>query len=915
MDMTRIGGSNMDMTRVGGSTMDMTKVGGSNMDMTRVEGSNMDITKAGGSNMEMTRVDDGMEMTGAVGNIMQSRVPDEDDDDTIEMKTVEEDMEITRKEETLVNDDGMEMTRALDQMELTRMGVGRMEMTNIGGGSMEMTRGVSNMEITKIGGGMMEMTRLGGAMEITGDVRRLASDQEEDDTNTSQGSDSVFVNNSMMAEFRAAVSGATSLTSQPRIEDLPGSEPTSAETSSTAEADFGGGATATVKFSTLSLANNTLMLPRKESEEDEMTSCPVQLFSYDPAKPINDRVEENPVKDTSVVKLPSILKPVEASRNEPTEETPLEGGIEATVTPIPSTESLVPSSSEQSRATDESGWETMHSMIGLPPVTEPNLTPDIRASSIQTSRRSSRPSFRRIEEDRTPEQTACLGGLMMQKSRQFTDPDVSVFAPGEESTRAFKLLAPSLSEARTTVGSNIAEDSPEILVRKLISKPSLDVGDITTFSPDVEYESTRALNTILPKVVRKPQPDPQRIPDIPEVEEVSRRSLMSSNTRMVDVTRPGSRLSHQPQSSSLMMPEVNVTAAPGDTECHDILGGHEDTLQDQLTQSKTGESHPLVEREESPPKRARLEDADDKAQQRLSLRNCLQDPQLREDSKLLEAESFPQEVLQQSPPEVVLMITEEQETDPSLHIPQPLLDQERSVLRSFPLAQASEEPQPVIFPDDVIRSPKVAANVEKEKEITVVKEITNLSLKETNYEEEMKESQKETGLKGPENPPPSVQEEEAPVKDIVMTIFEDLKTKHFAAGKKDWELVRSNEKLAAFGFLEKSLLLVLSLGDKLEPKRSRKSLGRVIHHWSIRDIKIISTHRGSGAGEEDPDDNLLDTGKTLQLSLQEDRHPFYFSSSHCQAETARYLPAVPVPQHTQPLLLPQGRLHGCLLHH
>merc|ERR1719445_2027650 len=464
----------------------------------------------------MTRVDDGMEMTGAVGKIMQSRVPDEDDDDTSEMKTVEEDMEITRKEETLVNDDGMEMTRALDQMELTRMGVGRMEMTNNGGGSMEMTRGVSNMEMTKIGGGM-EMTRLGGAMEITTDVRRLISDQEEDDTNTSQGSDSVFVNNSMMAEFRAAVSGATSVTSQPRIEDLPGSEPTSAETSSNVEADFGGGATATVKFSTLSLANNTLMLPRKESEEDEMTSCPVQLFSYDPAKPINDKVEENPANATSVVKLPSILKPVEALRN----ETPLEGGKDSTVTPIPSTESLVPSSCEQSRATDESGWETMHSMIGLPPVTEPTLTPDIRASSIQTSRRSSRPSFRIIEEDRTPEQTACLGGLMMQKSRQLTDPDVSLFAPGEESTRAFKLLAPSLSEARTTVGSNIAEDSPEILVRKLISKPSLDVGDITTFSPDIEYESTRALHTILPKVTRQLSADPPRIPDLPEAEEVS----------------------------------------------------------------------------------------------------------------------------------------------------------------------------------------------------------------------------------------------------------------------------------------------------------------------------------------------------------------------------------------------------------
>ena len=867
MDMTRIGGANMDMTKIGGSNMDMTKVGGSNMDMTRIGGSIMDMTKVRGSNMEMTRVwgndmnmtraDDGMEMTGAVGNILQSRVPD--DDDTLEIKTVGENMEITRQEETPVDDDGMEMTRAVGQMELTRMGGGRMEMTNIGGGSMEMTRGVSNME----------MTRLGGGMEITTDVRRLVSDQEEDVTITSQGSDSVFVNNSMMAEFRAAVSGATSVTSQPRIEDLPGSEPTSAETSSTAEADFGGGATATVKFSTLSLANNTLMLPRKESEEDEMTSCPVQLFSYDPAKPINDRVEENPANAVSAVTRPSILKPVEISRNEPTLMDPLKVSKDSTITPIPSTESLVPSSTEQSRATDESGWETMHSMIGLPPVTEPNLTPDIRASSIQTSRRSSRPSIRSIEEDHTPEQTACLGGLMMQKSRQFTDPDVSVFAPGEESTRAFKLLAPSLSEARTTVGSSIAEDSPEIFVRKSISKPSsLDLGDITTFSPDIEYESTRALHTILPRVARQPPADPQRIPDIPEAEEVTRRSLMFSNTEMVDVTRPGSRLGQQLPSPSPMMPGVNVTATPGDTECYDILGGHEDTHQDQLTQSKTGESHPLAEREESPPKRARLEDAEDTAaHQRFSLRNCLQDPQLREDSKLLEAESISKED-KQLPAEVTPMLTEELVSDPSsLHIFRPPLDQEGSILRSCSLAQASEETQPVCS-EDVISSPKLAARVENDMENTEVKEVINFSLKETKYEVEITDSQSAIELNDNKNPPAIIPEEEVPVKDIVMTIFEDLKTKHITAGKKDWELVRHNEKLAAFGFLEKSLLLVLSLGDKLKPKRSRKSLGRIVHHWSIRDIKIVSTHRGTGTGQEDPDDNLLDTGKTPVVSFR-----------------------------------------------
>merc|ERR1719278_1402731 len=78
------------------------------------------------------------------------------------------------------------------------------------------------------------------------------------------------------------------LSKQPTVAELPGSESSSANTST----EGAGGATATVKFSGLSLANNTLILPRKESEEDdEMTKCPVQYFYYDSSKPINNAEE------------------------------------------------------------------------------------------------------------------------------------------------------------------------------------------------------------------------------------------------------------------------------------------------------------------------------------------------------------------------------------------------------------------------------------------------------------------------------------------------------------------------------------------------------------------------------------------------------------------------------------------------
>merc|ERR1719458_2418067 len=66
---------------------------------------------------------------------------------------------------------------------------------------------------------------------------------------------------------------ATLVSSQ--VDHLPDSLPNSNNSS------FDGGATATVKFSQLALANNTLVLPRREGEEDEeedFTRAPEQVF-------------------------------------------------------------------------------------------------------------------------------------------------------------------------------------------------------------------------------------------------------------------------------------------------------------------------------------------------------------------------------------------------------------------------------------------------------------------------------------------------------------------------------------------------------------------------------------------------------------------------------------------------------------
>merc|ERR1719278_2529758 len=96
----------------------------------------------------------------------------------------------------------------------------------------------------------------------------------------------------------------TTLVSSNQVDHLPDSLPNSNNSS------FDGGATATVKFSQLALANNTLMLPRKESEEEEeedFPRAPEQVFSYDPCQVIS--VAAPPVAPP-VLRSTSILKKV-----------------------------------------------------------------------------------------------------------------------------------------------------------------------------------------------------------------------------------------------------------------------------------------------------------------------------------------------------------------------------------------------------------------------------------------------------------------------------------------------------------------------------------------------------------------------------------------------------------------------------
>ena len=459
------------------------------MDMTRVGGS-MDMTRAGGI-MDMTKVDD---------NLFADEVGCRMDTDYVSKTGGAMDMFTARFKN-------------------------RLNSTNFGN-STSYANDI-NMDLTKPANNFQSMScyrepvaKDGEAddnMEMTG-VIKLNQPNEENIkySETSSSPEPIEVGEDSVFE-RASPNDVdvVSLHSQPRIEDLPGSGSSSANNS----LDYGG-ATATVKFSVLSLANNTLLLPRKESEEDEMTSCPVQFISYDPSKPVNSvtelfdasrpvsvspqpMVEEESQKETQQDKVDDV-KEVSMNLETSKQAVNTQESTHSLATPSPNI-----ASGENIKSSDESGWETMHSMIGLPPTTEPSMTPDVQPSKLVLSRRSrlSAPSPVEEEVSPEPEKTQCLGGLMMQGARKF-DADLTTFAPPEESTRAINF---ALSTFPHKDKNKVVEESPELLVTKVNTQPNLELGDITTFSPD--EESTRAVHKLVKLPAVRAAVEPVVIPE------------------------------------------------------------------------------------------------------------------------------------------------------------------------------------------------------------------------------------------------------------------------------------------------------------------------------------------------------------------------------------------------------------------
>merc|ERR1719422_106906 len=130
---------------------------------------------------------------------------------------------------------------------------------------------------------------------------------------------------------------------------------------------------------------------------------------------------------------------------------------------------------------EESGWETMHSpVISVSPV-----LPDLPVKT-KTQGDLLRENFPSPAASPSPEMTRVLGGMPVKPKTKagIWDGDVTSFMPVGESTRALKFRVPPPSSF-----------SPNCSPLAKASHAAGEVGDLTSFAPGEEYESTRKLPT------------------------------------------------------------------------------------------------------------------------------------------------------------------------------------------------------------------------------------------------------------------------------------------------------------------------------------------------------------------------------------------------------------------------------------
>ena len=127
---------------------------------------------------------------------------------------------------------------------------------------------------------------------------------------------------------------------------------------------------------------------------------------------------------------------------------------------------------------EESGWETMHSPI----ISVSPLLP-VQPSKAKSQGELLRENFPSPAASPSPEMTRMLSGMPGKpKSKAgIWDGEVTSFMPVGESTRAIKIRVPAASSISPGCSPVVKPGS------------KMEVGDLTSFAPGEEYESTRKL--------------------------------------------------------------------------------------------------------------------------------------------------------------------------------------------------------------------------------------------------------------------------------------------------------------------------------------------------------------------------------------------------------------------------------------
>merc|ERR1712012_1297140 len=215
---------------------------------------------------------------------------------------------------------------------------------------------------------------------------------------------------------------------------------------------------------------------------------------------------------------------------------------------------------------EESGWETMHS----PVISVSPILPDLPVKT-KTQGDLLRENFPSPAASPSPEMTRMLGGMSVKPKTKagIWDGDVTSFMPVGESTRALKFRVPPPSTF-----------SPNCSPLAKAPHATGEVGDLTSFAPGGEYESTRKLPTrpAPVKPLRQELPSPLASTALKEVGDLTTFSPMEeyestrklpkapANLRSASVSTVDEEVTSPNRGARVqetMLPGLEVTAAPG----------------------------------------------------------------------------------------------------------------------------------------------------------------------------------------------------------------------------------------------------------------------------------------------------------------------------------------------------------------